>query len=181
MTDLYLVTTVNIVAPVRLQEHVGRLHRAHRPDRLMKVPAHFTVLHPFVGYRELDEGLARLRQVCAGLPPAEIVVEGYGAFPGVVYLAARDPEPIRAISRALCAEFPECPLYEGEFGPELSPHVTAFETEEDAPSLARGAFHRARTARVLRERRDRALADRGHHPPGRLTCCASSAARRPTT
>jgi 2'-5' RNA ligase superfamily len=136
MTGPYLVTTVNIVAPVSVQEHVGRLHRMYQPERPMKVPAHFSVLHPFVGYRELDEGLERLRGLCARLAPVEIVVEGYAAFPGVVYLKASDPEPLRAISRALCGEFPECPLYGGDHGPELNPHVTVFEPERDTERLA---------------------------------------------
>ena len=127
MPGPYLVTTVNVVVPVSLQEHVGRLHRLYQPDKPMKLPAHFSVLHPFVGYHELDAGLARLRALCAGLKPAEVVVDGYAAFPGVVYLKARDPEPLRVISRALCGEFPECPLYGGYHGPELNPHVTVFE------------------------------------------------------
>ncbi len=136
MAGPYLVTAVIIVVPVSIQEHVGRLHRLYQPERPMKAPAHFTVLYPFVGFRELDEGVERLRGVCAGLQPVEIGVAGYSSFPGVVYLSARDPEPLRRISRALCAEFPECPLYGGDHGPELNPHVTVFEPEYDAERLA---------------------------------------------
>jgi 2'-5' RNA ligase len=130
-----LTTTVNIVLPPRLQAHVVALHRQYQLAKPMNVPAHFTVLHPFVHYELLGEGVSRLRRVCAELSPFEIVADGYGTFPGVVYLAARDPEPIRVASRALCAEFPECPLYGGEFGPELSPHATIVEGDIDAQEL----------------------------------------------
>ncbi len=45
--------------------------RTLRADTLTRVPAHLTVLYPFVAYGRLDEASLPLQAICAGIAPFE--------------------------------------------------------------------------------------------------------------
>ncbi len=118
-------SAVVIIAPHRVQALAVPLMRQHCFNSLMRVPAHITILFPFVPVDDLDDACWKLRDICAALAPFDVTLDGYGYFPTTVYLKPRDPEPIKATFRAVHAAFPDCPPYRGEFSSDdITPHMT---------------------------------------------------------
>ncbi len=124
-----LTTTIMIVVPHDLQAIAVPLLRRYAPDTLTRVPAHLTVLHPFVGYERLDEACLHLQAICAENSPFEITVAGYAQFPGTIYMPPRNPRPIKRLFHQISQHFPDCHPYRGAFGAEITPHLTVGEFE----------------------------------------------------
>ncbi len=138
-----LTTVIMIVAPHEVQAVAVPLLRRYAPDALTRVPAHLTVLYPYVAYDRLDDTCARLEPICASIAPFEVTLAGYGEFPGVIYMALRNPRPIKRLFRTIYQHFPECPPYRGAFGEDLTPHLTVGEFEtSDEQHAARAALPR---------------------------------------
>jgi 2'-5' RNA ligase len=126
-------TAVVIIAPHRVQAFAVPLMRKYCFESMLRVPAHITVLFPFVPVDDLDDACRVLRDICARLPLFEVTLDGYGHFPTVTYLKPRDPEPIKATFRAIHAAFPDYPPYRGEFGADdITPHMTVGEFKSEA-------------------------------------------------
>ena len=89
------------------------------------VPAHFTVLYPFLPPAELTgETLASIRALMAGIAAFDFTLDRVGWFDGdVTWLGPRDPAPFRALTDAAFAAFPSCPPYGGQFA-DVVPHLT---------------------------------------------------------
>jgi 2'-5' RNA ligase len=134
-----LETAIIIVAPHEVQAFAVPLLKQYSPETMMRVPAHFTVLYPFVAVDRLDEACERLRGICAGVAPFDITVRGYGTFPAVTFMQAENPEAIKALFRPIHAAFPDCPPYGGVFGDDLHPHMTVGEFADEAAQAA-GVF-----------------------------------------
>jgi 2'-5' RNA ligase len=134
-----MATTIMITAPHPVQAIAVPLLRRYAADTLVRVPAHFTVLFPFVPLERLDSASQTVREICASIAPFDITLSGYDSFPGVAFMTALDPEPIQAVFRRIYAAFPECPPYEGAYGNDLHPHMTvgefASEAEQEAAIL----------------------------------------------
>jgi hypothetical protein len=102
------------------------------------VPAHVTVLYPFVPAAEVDEALlADLRALFAGLPSFAFELRECRHFPAVLYLAPEPPEPFVALTEVVVAAYPGYPPYEGVFA-EVVPHLTAAEGDHAALARAEG-------------------------------------------
>jgi hypothetical protein len=91
----------------------------------VRVPAHVTLLAPFLPRPELTDGLlGELRALFADVVPFSFELDEVCVFPsGTVYLAPRPPGPFRQLTLELTRRFPEHPPYGGQF-PELVPHLT---------------------------------------------------------
>ena len=89
------------------------------------VPAHVTVLFPFVDPAVVDDALVeRLASAVRRTPAFDCVFRGCRWFDeDVVWLAPEPAEPFRELTRAVFAEFPDHPPYEGQFE-DLAPHLT---------------------------------------------------------
>jgi 2'-5' RNA ligase len=88
------------------------------------IPAHVTVLFPFVSPTELDAAvIAQLREVALSQPAFEFRLASLDEFPGVVWLRPDPDQPFRALTRAVWAAFPQYPPYRGTF-PDSQPHLT---------------------------------------------------------
>jgi 2'-5' RNA ligase len=109
--------------------HAWRLE--HTYDAPLGVPAHVTVLFPFVSAHRLVEVEPRLRELMAATPAFELVFSRTARFPGVLYLEPERAEPISALTEAIVAEWPEHPPYEGEHDTVI-PHLTVAESEDRA-------------------------------------------------
>ncbi|MBM2616181.1 2'-5' RNA ligase family protein [Actinoplanes sp. LDG1-06] len=114
-----------IVAVAEAEPYVA----AHR-DRLdaaasWGVPAHITVLYPFLAPAEIDEHvLAGLRHAAAGVPAFFCdlaAVKWFGER--VVWLAPEPAGPFQALTGAVTARFPQVRPYEGAFD-DVVPHLT---------------------------------------------------------
>lgn len=125
-----LETAVLIVPPFEVQAFAAPLRRKSMPDRWMHVPAHLTLLYPFAPPAEVDGALPRLRQALSSLPPFDVTLDRYGRFPTAIVLEPADAQPLLNLHRRLAAAFPEYPIYGGEFGHELRPHLTLAHSED---------------------------------------------------
>lgn len=115
-----------LLVPVPAAEPAVAGHRA-RLDLSARygVPAHFTVLYPFLPPAELtDEVLGSIRALTAGIEAFDFTLDRVGWFDGdVAWLGPRDPAPFRFLTEAAFATFPSCPPYGGQFD-DVVPHLT---------------------------------------------------------
>jgi 2'-5' RNA ligase len=117
---------VRLPIPIALE----RIRR--RQDRAagVGVPAHVTILYPFVDPHEMD---ARVRRELAGIAarhePFRVRFERVGRWPGVVFLAPEPAGPFARLTDDLVAAFPHHPPYGGAFD-EVVPHLTITESAE---------------------------------------------------
>src|ERR1700760_274772 len=103
-----------LLLPVPAAEPAVGRHRA-RLDASARdgVPAHLTVLYPFLPPALIDDAVrASLRRLFAGFPAFAFTLDRVCWFgQDVVWLAPRDPAPFQALLTATWAAFPACPPY----------------------------------------------------------------------
>lgn len=103
---------------------VERLRRDHDPHAALGVPAHVTCVVPFVPPPLITaDVIETLHGITAGFDAFTVGFPDVGEFPGVVWLRPEPDGPLRALTRALVAAFPEYPPYEGAFD-DPQPHLT---------------------------------------------------------
>ena len=118
------LSAVVVLAPEA--EPVVREHRlALDPSARRGVPAHLTVLFPFLPPASIDEeALTRLREVVRGVAGFTATLPRTGWFgDDVLYLAPEDPAPFLALTAAVTRAFPDHPPYSGRYG-DVVPHLT---------------------------------------------------------
>ena len=118
-----------------MREHRAVLNASARDG----VPAHVTVLYPFMPPGLIGEAvLASLARLFAGFPAFAFTLDRVAWFGNsVVWLAPRDPGPLRALIGRALAAFPAYPRYGGQFGDEMVPHLTV--GDRDGPAALRAA------------------------------------------
>ena len=123
-----LVVLVPEVAPV-LEPWLERTVEA-KPSH--GIPAHATILYPFVPAQEIDDALLEdLAAIFARFPAFVFELSRLERFPeGVLYLAPEPPGPFRFLTEAVAAAYPPHPPYGGVFETVI-PHVTAAEGENE--------------------------------------------------
>lgn len=115
-----------VIVPVPEAESYVHRHRFRYDSVALRgVPAHITVLFPFVRPDELTEEITRsMRDVLAGFSAFTFSLARLERFPeGAVYLAPDPPEPFVGLTRAFAERFPEYPPYGGAY-PDVIPHLT---------------------------------------------------------
>ncbi len=115
-----------VVIRVAEAEHVVATHRAALDEAASwGVPAHVTVLFPFVDPAAFDEEhRARLRAALVDIPAFGAVFARTAWFGDeVLYLAPEPDEPFRALTLAVAAAFPDHLPYGGVHD-EVVPHLT---------------------------------------------------------
>ncbi len=92
----------------------------------MRVPAHITLLYPFVLAARIDERLlGAVRSHFAGITEFEAELVAVGRFDEHVWLAPAPSERFVELVSATWARFPECAPYDGQFeGHDPVPHLT---------------------------------------------------------
>ena len=125
MTDPMPTETAVIVAVPEAEPVVGR-HRARLDWSAARgVPAHVTVLYPFVPPALVDDDvLARLAAAVrgtGGFTASWREVRWFGE--DVAWLAPEPEQRFRALTEAVVAAFPQHPPYEGRFE-DVTPHLT---------------------------------------------------------
>jgi 2'-5' RNA ligase len=102
------------------------------PSARAGVPAHVTVLFPFLDESRIDSGaLVAVGEVIGRHRPFEVRFEYCGRFPGILYLV---PEPDIAFCRlteAIADRWPETPPFGGQFD-DVVPHLTIAQGQDDA-------------------------------------------------
>lgn len=104
---------------------VARHRAALDVNEGLGVPAHVTVLFPFIPPARVDaEVLDRLRRLFADVAAFEVDLTHTAWFDeDVLWLAPDDPKPFRALTELVHREFPEFPPFAGQFA-DVVPHLT---------------------------------------------------------
>lgn len=115
-----LVVVVEEAEPV-----VAELRRALDPAARLGVPAHVTVLIPFMPAEEIDDDVAvRLAGLFRTVPAFEhafVRTEWFGDE--VLWLASDADAVLRSLTNLVAEAFPDYPPYEGQFE-NVVPHLT---------------------------------------------------------
>jgi 2'-5' RNA ligase len=132
-----------LIVPVPAAEPaVSKWRARHDPSAAFGMPAHVTVLYPFIAPDAITHSVERdLESVIGQHPAFPFGLVGVDRFPGILYLAPEPAEPFRDLTAALYERWPDHPPYGGAFG-EVVPHVTVVqgsEPPEVAPELEQAA------------------------------------------
>jgi len=115
-----LLVTVPAAEPA-VARHRSRLDKSAAEG----VPAHITVLYPFLPPDLIDTATyAALARLFASVPSFRFTLDRTAWFPGpVLWLGPADPAPFSALIGLAAATFPSCPPY-GGLVTEVIPHLT---------------------------------------------------------
>ena len=93
------------------------------------IPAHITVLYPFLPPAEVSaDVLASLSWLFASVGRFRFLLDRTGWFGDrVLWVGPRDPGPFRALTEFAYSAFPSCPPYGGQFS-DVVPHLTLGDT-----------------------------------------------------
>jgi 2'-5' RNA ligase len=161
-------TETAIIVPVPAAEPVvGELRRQLDRAAAWGVPAHVTVLYPFVGPEQVDDGLVgRITELTRAVPAFDCTFGRCGWFGDeVLWLAPEPDRPFRDLTAAFTATFPEHPPYGGEY-PEVVPHLTVGHRSSAAPAALRAAEADVTRWLPLTARIDHATLIAGNDEPG---------------
>lgn len=119
--------TALLVAVPEAEPLVAPWRAAHDASAAVGVPAHVTLLYPFVPPEGVDDDVRRTVAEAlgrSGVGPFEVRFERTARFPGgVLFLMPEPDEPFRSATAALVDAFPAYPPYRGAFE-EVVPHLT---------------------------------------------------------
>ena len=112
-----------IVAVPEAEPLVG--HWRERYDNAsLGVPAHVTLLFPFVPAEGTDDTLlAKLRELFASQTAFSFSLTRVARFPEVVWLAPEPAKPFRRLAELIFSRYPDYPPYEG-IHDAVIPHLT---------------------------------------------------------
>jgi 2'-5' RNA ligase len=115
--------TALIVPVPAAEEAVGSLRRRFDPSAEHGVPAHVTVLTPFLEPASIDEGVrSALGEWAAATEPFAFSLDRLGSFPGVVFLHTSPGEAFVMLTNGAAERF-GTPPYEG-LHDAVVPHLT---------------------------------------------------------
>lgn len=107
-----------------LDAALGDLRARHDPAARQGMPAHVTVIYPFMDPVKLGpDRRRRLAQVIRGFEALDLSFARIGRFPEALWAAPEPVDRIRALVRAVQEAFPDFPPYGGLFDTVI-PHVT---------------------------------------------------------
>jgi 2'-5' RNA ligase len=156
-----------VLVPVAEAEPlVAAYRRRLDPAGAWGVPAHVTLLFPFVPPTELDAGaLVRLRAAVRSVAAFDCVfarTRWFGAE--MLWLAPEPDEPFRRLTAAIWEAFPDYPPYAGT-EPDPVPHLTVGGPVRDARGELPAAESGLRTRLPVHSRTDHALLMAGTREP----------------
>jgi 2'-5' RNA ligase len=118
------VRSALLIPVLEAESAVHDLRSRHDPSAVVGIPAHVTVLFPFLPVEHADDlVLAGLRELFALHPPFEFRLTRTARFPRTLYLPPEPEEPFRSLTEAVFHRFPDFPPYEGRYD-DVVPHLT---------------------------------------------------------
>jgi 2'-5' RNA ligase len=138
--------TALIVAVPEAEPAVAALRARLDAAASWGVPAHVTVLFPFLPPSHIDDGVrAALRDIAASVPPFTVTFARTARFGDrVLYLDPDPAAPLRTLTQRVWSRFPQTPPYGGEFA-DVTPHLTV---ADDAGAEATDAAEAAVSAHL---------------------------------
>jgi 2'-5' RNA ligase len=120
-----------IIVPVSVPIALARLRDRMDPSAAQGVPAHVTLLYPFMPIDALTPNVrGTIERIVAARPAFRVEFNAVARWPNVVYLPPQPAEPFRRLTLALAAAFPDYPPYQGAH-PEIVPHLTVAQDVPD--------------------------------------------------
>jgi len=133
-----------LIIPVSLPARLERERRRHVPIAALGVPAHVTLLFPFISSGDLtDRDRRRIARILGEQRAFEYQLGRVRAWPTALYLEVLPAAPFVRTVRALVSAYPAWVPYGGAF--PYVPHVTIAElASAEAPRIAdpRQPLHR---------------------------------------
>jgi hypothetical protein len=137
-----------IVIVPQAEPLVRPFRERHDPSAAAGVPAHITLLYPFLAPEAVDAGVRDdLRACFGGFAPISFALASIRRFPDVLYLAPDPDEPFRQLTRAIWDRYPQTPPYGGKW-PDIIPHLSVAQIS-DVRQLDRVAAEFAAAARQM--------------------------------
>jgi 2'-5' RNA ligase len=135
-----------VIVRAALPSGLERLRRRRVENATIGVPAHMTLLHPFIEPAGLDGSVRRtLAAVAAGHRPFDYQQTRMAEWPDAIYVAVEPTEPFERLQRELQAAFPDWPIYGAGVDFEFEPHITV----ADRQGKRHTGIHRDRAWRAL--------------------------------
>jgi 2'-5' RNA ligase len=131
------VSQTALVIPIpEADARFGELRRRFAPNAALDVPAHVTILFPFMPPELVDDGVRRrLSRLFKRHSPFRCVLNRVGRFPASAYLAPAFPAPFVDLTAAVAREFPDYPPYAGAHD-TIVPHLTIATGDPESAGVA---------------------------------------------
>ena len=123
------MTSAVIVQVPEAEPVVGAWRRAHTYDAPLGMPAHVTILYPFVPRVELSGAEPRLAELVATHEAFDATFARTARFPELLYLEPEPADLFHRLTEAVTSAWPEQPPYDGAHEIVI-PHLTVAESED---------------------------------------------------
>ena len=128
--------TALIVRVPQAEALVGDLRARFDASAALGVPAHITVLFPFMAAERIDAAVLRgIRSALDGAPAFGFSLAGVARFAATAYLEPDPAPPFIDLTERLVRRFPDFPPFGGEFE-TIVPHLTAAHGDAAQAGLA---------------------------------------------
>lgn len=125
-----------VIAVPEAQARFGALRHRFDPQARLGVPAHVTILFPFMPPELVDaQVLRRLELLFQRFPPFACAFQRVERFPSTAWLAPADPNRFVELTNAVAREFPQYPPYGGAHA-SVVPHLTIADGDAAAAEVA---------------------------------------------
>jgi 2'-5' RNA ligase len=122
--------TALITRTPEAEAFISRYRDRYDPSARRNVPAHVTILYPFMAPALVtDEVRAQLRAIAAAVPGFDYRMKRTQRFPVALYLAPDPDTSFAALTNAVFRAFPDYPPFEGKFD-SVVPHITVAHGDE---------------------------------------------------
>ena len=125
-----------IVQVPEAQALVGGLRERFDASARLGVPAHITLVYPFVEAERIDAALlGHIRTALEGASAFDFALTRAERFPATAWLAPEPVAPFMALIERLVGAFPAFPPFGGEFA-NIVPHLTVAHGDPAEAALA---------------------------------------------
>ncbi|HTU67192.1 MAG TPA: 2'-5' RNA ligase family protein [Steroidobacteraceae bacterium] len=112
------------------ERYIARYRDRYDPSARRNVPAHVTVLYPFMPPDQVDaDVLATLAAIARAVPCFDYRLARTQRFPVALYLEPDPDAPHAGLTSSVYRAFPDYPPFEGKFA-SVVPHVTVAHGDE---------------------------------------------------
>jgi len=125
-----LAETALICRVPEAERYIARYRERFDPPARRNVPAHVTILYPFMSPGEVDAAvLAELAGIARAVRCFDYRLTETRRFPVSLYLAPQPGDSFSALTAAVFRAFPDYPPFAGKFS-TVVPHVTVAHADE---------------------------------------------------
>ena len=120
-----------ILIPVpRAEELVGVYRDRYDPGAKAGMPAHITLLYPFLDREAITRNsIIEVQEVLQSFQPFDFFLVEVRRFPGVLYLYPEPENKFKKMTHALVNQFPDHPPYKGAYS-SIIPHLTVADVDD---------------------------------------------------